>query len=30
MSYVESNLIPGEQVLYQIGLHWIVFVGPVT
>ena len=29
MSYVESNLIPGEQVLYQTGLHWIVFVGPV-
>jgi uncharacterized membrane protein YdbT with pleckstrin-like domain len=29
VSYVESNLIPGEQVLYQTGLHWIVFVGPV-
>ncbi len=29
MSYVESNLIPGEQVLYKTGLHWIVFVGPV-
>jgi uncharacterized membrane protein YdbT with pleckstrin-like domain len=30
MSYVESNLIPGEQVLYKTGLHWIVFVGPVV
>jgi len=29
VSYVESNLIPGEQVLYKTGLHWIVFVGPV-
>src|SRR5689334_3361223 len=29
MSYVESNLIPGEQVLYKTGLHWIVFFGPV-
>jgi len=29
VSYVETNLIPGEQVLYQTGLHWIVFVVPV-
>ncbi len=29
VSYVESNLIPSEQVLYKTGLHWIVFVGPV-
>jgi uncharacterized membrane protein YdbT with pleckstrin-like domain len=29
VSYVERNLIPGEQVLYQTGLHWIVFVWPV-
>jgi uncharacterized membrane protein YdbT with pleckstrin-like domain len=29
MSYVESNLIPGEQVLYKTGLHWIVFFWPV-
>ena len=28
MSYVESNLIPGEQVLYKTGLHWIVFFWP--
>jgi acyl-coenzyme A synthetase/AMP-(fatty) acid ligase len=24
MSYVESNLIPGEKVIYQTRLHWIV------
>ena len=29
MSYVETNLIPGEQVLYKTGLHWIVLLGPV-
>jgi uncharacterized membrane protein YdbT with pleckstrin-like domain len=29
VSYVESNLIPGEQVLYKTGLHWIVFFLPV-
>ncbi len=29
MSYVETNLIPGEQVLYRTGLHWIVLVPPV-
>jgi uncharacterized membrane protein YdbT with pleckstrin-like domain len=29
VSYVERSLIPGEQVLYQTGLHWIVFVWPV-
>ena len=28
MSYVEQNLISGEQVLYKTGLHWIVLVGP--
>jgi len=28
MSYVESNLIPGEQVLYKTGLHWIVLFWP--
>ena len=26
MSYVESNLIVGEKVLYQTGLHWIAVV----
>jgi uncharacterized membrane protein YdbT with pleckstrin-like domain len=29
LSYVESNLIPGEQVLYKTGLHWVVLIGPV-
>ena len=24
MSYVESNLVPGEAVIYQTRLHWIV------
>jgi uncharacterized membrane protein YdbT with pleckstrin-like domain len=28
VSYVESNLIPGEQVLYKTGLHWIVLLVP--
>jgi uncharacterized membrane protein YdbT with pleckstrin-like domain len=30
MSYVEKNLIPGERVLYQTGLHWAVLVVPFT
>ena len=25
-SYVESNLIDGEQVVYQTGVHWVVFL----
>jgi hypothetical protein len=29
VSYVEQNLIAGEQVLYKTGLHWIVLVAPV-
>jgi hypothetical protein len=29
VSYADQNLIPGEQVLYQTGLHWIVFAPPV-
>lgn len=28
MSYVEKNLIPGERVLYQTGLHWVALVVP--
>jgi len=24
--YVESNLMPGEQILYEAKLHWIIFV----
>jgi uncharacterized membrane protein YdbT with pleckstrin-like domain len=27
MTYVESNLIPGETVIYQTRLHWIVMLG---
>jgi uncharacterized membrane protein YdbT with pleckstrin-like domain len=27
MSYLTSNLVPGEQVIYQTRLHWIVILG---
>ncbi len=27
MSYIESNLVPGEQVIYRTRLHWIVMFG---
>ena len=27
MSYVESNLVPGETVIIQTRLHWIVMLG---
>ena len=26
MSYVESNLVPGETVIYETRLHWIVIL----
>lgn len=29
MSYVEQNLTPGEQVIYETGLHWIALFWPV-
>src|ERR1700721_3833231 len=29
MSYVESNLVPGETVIYQTRLHWIVTLGHI-
>ena len=29
MSYVESNLVPGETVIYQTRLHWIVMLSHV-
>jgi uncharacterized membrane protein YdbT with pleckstrin-like domain len=29
MSYVEKNLISGEQLVYVTGLHWSVLAGPV-
>jgi acyl-coenzyme A synthetase/AMP-(fatty) acid ligase len=30
MSYVESHLVPGESVIYQTRLHWIVMLGHVV
>jgi Bacterial PH domain len=29
MSYIESNLVPGETVVYQTRLHWIVMLGHI-
>jgi uncharacterized membrane protein YdbT with pleckstrin-like domain len=29
MSYVEKNLLPGEQVVYRTGLHWVVLFAPI-
>jgi acyl-coenzyme A synthetase/AMP-(fatty) acid ligase len=29
MSYVDSNLVPGETVIYQTRLHWIVMFGHI-
>ena len=28
MSYVENNLIQGEQVVYRAELHWKIFIWP--
>ncbi len=28
MGYIESNLLPDEQVVYKARLHWIIFVKP--
>ncbi len=30
MSYVETNLVPGETVMYQTRLHWIVMLWRVV
>lgn len=30
MGHIETNLIPGEQILYKTGLHWIVAVGAIV
>jgi uncharacterized membrane protein YdbT with pleckstrin-like domain len=30
MSYVESNLVAGETVIYQTRLHWIVMLGHIV
>jgi len=29
MSYIEKNLMNGENILYRGKLHWVVFVWPV-
>jgi hypothetical protein len=29
MSYVDSNLVPGETVIYETRLHWIVMLGHI-
>lgn len=29
MSYIEGNLVPGETVIYQTRLHWIVMLGHI-
>jgi len=29
MTYVDSNLVPGEKVIYQTRLHWIVMLGHI-
>jgi uncharacterized membrane protein YdbT with pleckstrin-like domain len=30
MSYINQNLLPGEEVKYRATLHWIIYVGPVV
>jgi hypothetical protein len=30
MSYIDSNLVPGETVMYQTRLHWIVMFGHIV
>src|SRR6266480_6809319 len=29
MSYIDGNLLAGEQVVYRTRLHWLLFMGPV-
>lgn len=29
MSYIDRNLLQGEQVVYRTRLHWLLFMGPV-
>jgi len=29
MSYIDANLIPGEKLVYQTRLHWIVMLGHI-
>lgn len=30
MGYVESNLLPNEQIVYRAKLHWIIYTLPAT
>lgn len=30
MSYIDENLLPGEQVVYRANLHWIIFARAVA
>jgi len=30
MSYVDSHLVPGETVIYETRLHWIVMLGHIV
>lgn len=30
MSYVEANLMQGEQVVYQTSLHWLMYFWPIV
>ena len=30
MSYVEANLMQGEQVVYQTSLHWLMYLWPIV
>ncbi len=29
MSYIDSNLLEGEQVIFRTRLHWLIYAGPV-
>jgi uncharacterized membrane protein YdbT with pleckstrin-like domain len=29
MSYIDANLLPGEQVVFRTRLHWLLFMAPV-
>ncbi len=28
MSYIENNLMRGEEIIYQAKVHWVVFLWP--
>lgn len=30
MSYVDENLLPGEQVVFRTGLHWSALLAPIA